>query len=159
MFGGETFDIKPDMITMAKQLSAAYQPISALMVNEEIYRAVVSETATIGTFAHGFTCGGHPVPAAVALETLKIYEERDIVGHVRRVAPAFEDGLKKLGQHPLVGEARGKGLVGALELVEDKATRKSFDPVASVAPYVGARAQAHGVTTRCLGDNVNLCPT
>jgi 4-aminobutyrate--pyruvate transaminase len=67
--------------------------------------------------------------------------------------------LKKLGQHPLVGEARGKGLVGALELVEDKATRKSFDPAAGVAAYVGQRAQAHGVLTRCLGDNVNLCPS
>jgi 4-aminobutyrate--pyruvate transaminase len=98
------------------------------------------------------------VPAAVALETLKIYEERDIVGHVRSIAPAFEDGLKKLGQHPLVGEARGKGLVGALELVEDKATHKNFDPLAGVSAYVGQRAQAHGVITRCLGDNVNLCP-
>jgi 4-aminobutyrate--pyruvate transaminase len=158
MFGCETFGIKPDMITMAKQLSAAYQPISALMINEKTYRAVVSESAAIGTFGHGFTYGGHPVAAAVALETLKIYEERDIVGHVRRVAPAFEDGLKRLGQHPMVGEARGKGLVGALELVEDKAMRKSFDPAAGVAAYVGARAQAHGVITRCLGDNVNLCP-
>lgn len=109
MFGCETFGIEPDMISMAKQLSAAYQPISALMINEKIYRAIVSESATIGTFGHGFTYGGHPVPAAVALETLRIYEERDIVGHVRRVAPAFEDGLKKLGQHPIVGEARGKG--------------------------------------------------
>ncbi len=94
----------------------------------------------------------------MALETLKIYEERDIVGHVRRVAPAFEDGLKRLGQHPLVGEARGKGLVGALELVEDKATRKSFDPAAGVAAYVSGRVQARGVITRVLGDNVNLCP-
>ena len=98
------------------------------------------------------------MPAAVALETLKIYEERDIVGHVRSIAPAFEDGLKKLGQHALVGEARGKGLVGALELVEDKTTRKNFDPAAGVAGYVGQRAQVHGVLTRCLGDNVNLCP-
>jgi 4-aminobutyrate---pyruvate transaminase len=158
MFGCETFGIEPDMITMAKQLSASYQPISALMINEKIYRAIVSESATIGTFGHGFTYGGHPVPAAVALETLKIYEERDIVGHVRRVARTFEDGLKKLGQHPMVGEARGKGMVGALELVEDKATRKSFDPAVGVAAYVGQRAQAHGVLTRCLGDNVNLCP-
>ena len=158
MFGCETFGIKADMITLAKQLSAAYQPISALMINEEIYHAIVSESAKIGTFAHGFTYGGHPVPAAVALETLNIYEERDIVGHVRRIAPAFEDGLKKLGRHPLIGEARGKGLVGALELVEDTATRRSFDPAAGVAAYVGERAQAHGVLTRCLGDNVNLCP-
>jgi 4-aminobutyrate--pyruvate transaminase len=127
MFGCETFRIEPDMITMAKQLSAAYQPISALMIIEKIYRAIVSESATIGTFVHGFTYGGHPVPAAVALETLKIYEERDIVGHVRRVAPAFEEGLKRLGQHPMVGEARGRGLVGALELVEDKVVVQTLE--------------------------------
>ena len=146
------------MITLAKQLSAAYQPISALMINEEIYHAIVSESAKIGTFAHGFTYGGHPVPAAVALETLKIYEERDIVGHVRRVSPAFQGELKRLGEHPLIGEARGMGLVGALEVVEDRATRKNFDPAAGVAAYVSGRVQAHGVITRVLGDNVNLCP-
>ena len=158
MFGCETFDIRPDMISVAKQLSAAYQPISALMINEKIYSALVSESAKIGTFGHGFTYSGHPVPAAVALETLKIYEERDIVGHVRRVSPAFQGELKRLGEHPLIGEARGMGLVGALEVVEDQATRKNFDPAAGVAAYVGTRAQAHGVITRCIGDNVNLCP-
>lgn len=158
MFGCETFGMKPDMISMAKQLSAAYQPISALMINEKIYRALVSESEKIGTFAHGFTYGGHPVAAAVALETLKIYEERDILGHVRQIMPGFQKGLRELGEHKLVGEARGKGLVGALELVEDKATRKNFDPAAGVAAYVGERAQAHGVLTRCLGDSVNLCP-
>ncbi len=158
MFGCETFGMKPDMITMAKQLSAAYQPISALMISERIYRALVSESEKIGTFAHGFTYGGHPVAAAVALETLKIYEERDILGHVREIVPAFQRGLRELGAHPLVGEARGMGLVGALELVEDKAARKNFDPARGVAAYAGERAQAHGVITRCMGDNVNLCP-
>jgi len=158
MFGSETFGLEPDMISMAKQLSAAYLPISALMINEKIYRAVTAESEKIGTFGHGFTYGGHPVSAAVALETLKIYEERDIVGHVRRVAPAFAAGLRQLGEHPLVGEARGKGLVGALELVEDKATRQNFDPAAGVAAHVGERALAHGLITRCLGDAVNLCP-
>jgi 4-aminobutyrate--pyruvate transaminase len=158
MFGCERFGMKPDMITMAKQLSAAYQPISALMINEKIYRAMVSESERIGTFAHGFTYGGHPVAAAVALETLKIYEERDILGHVRQIMPGFQRGLKELGEHPLVGEARGMGLVGTLELVQDKGTRKNFDPTFGVAAYAGERAQAHGVITRCIGDNVNLCP-
>jgi 4-aminobutyrate--pyruvate transaminase len=158
MFGCERFGMKPDMITMAKQLSAAYQPISALMISERIYRALVSESEKIGTFAHGFTYGGHPVAAAVALETLKIYEERDILGHVRQIIPGFQRGLRELGEHKLVGEARGKGLVGTLELVEDKATRRNFDPALGVLAYAGERAQAHGVMTRCMGDNVNLCP-
>ncbi len=158
MFGCESFGIRPDMISMAKQLSAAYQPISALMINEKIYQALVSQSGKIGTFGHGFTYGGHPVAAAVALETLKIYEDRDIVGHVRAIAPGFQAGLRQLGTHPLVGEARGMGLIGTLELVRDKNTREPFDPAWGVAAYAGKRAQSHGVITRALGDTVNLCP-
>ncbi len=158
MFGCETFGIKPDMISMAKQLSAAYQPISALMINEKVYRAIASESGAIGTFGHGFTYGGHPVATAVAVETLKIYEERDIVGHVRSIAPAFQAGMRELGNHPLVGEARGTGLIATLEVVRDKATKEPFDPPLEVATYAGKRAQAHGVITRALGDTVNLCP-
>lgn len=158
MFGSESFGMRPDMITMAKQLSAAYQPISALMISEKIHDAVVAESAKIGTFGHGFTYSGHPVAAAVALETLKIYEERDIVGHVRRVMPRFQGRLRALGEHPLVGEARGRGLIGTLELVRDKATGEPFDPAEGVAIHAGKRAQAHGVITRALGDTVNLCP-
>jgi 4-aminobutyrate---pyruvate transaminase len=158
MFGTETYRLQPDMITMAKQLSAAYQPISAIMINEKIYRATVLESEKIGTFGHGFTYGGHPVPAAVALETLKIYEERDILGHVRRLAPHFQEGVRRLGEHPLVGEARGVGLVAGLELVRDKASRENFAPADGVAAHVAMCAQAHGVITRGLGDVVNLCP-
>jgi 4-aminobutyrate---pyruvate transaminase len=158
MFGCETFGIKPDMMTMAKQLSAAYQPISALMINEKIYRALVVESEKIGVFGHGFTYGGHPVAAAVALETLKIYEERDILGHVRSIAPGFQMKLQELGRHELVGEARGVGLIGTLELVKDKSTRENFEPSEGVALYAGKRAQAHGVITRGMGDNLNLCP-
>jgi 4-aminobutyrate---pyruvate transaminase len=158
MFGCERFGIVPDMITMAKQPSAAYQPISALMISEKIYRALVAESGKIGTFSHGFTYGGHPVAAAVALETLKIYEERNIVGHVRAIAPAFQTALHAFADHPLVGEARGMGLIGTLELVADKATREPFDPSWGVAMHAGRRAQAHGVITRALGDTVNVCP-
>ena len=158
MFGCETFAIVPDMMSMAKQLSASYQPISALMINEKVYRALVSESEKIGTFGHGFTYGGHPVAAAVALETLKIYEERDILGHVRKVMPRFQAGVAELGKHPLVGEARGVGLIGTLELVKDKGTRENFPPAMGVALQVGKRAQAHGVITRGMGDNIHLCP-
>ena len=158
MFGTETFGLEPDMMTLAKQLSAAYQPISALMVNAKIFEAMVAESEKIGTFGHGYTYSGHPVAAAVALETLKIYEERDILGHVRDVAPGFQAALRRLGGHPLVGEARGVGLVGTLELVRDKATRENFPPVLAVAGQAGKFAQAHGVITRGMGDNFNLCP-
>ena len=158
MFGCETYGLKPDMITIAKQLSAAYLPIAAVMINDKVYRAMVKESEKIGTFGHGFTYGGHPVPAAVALETLKIYEERDIVGHVRRVGPHFQEGLRRLGKHPLVGEARGIGLAGGLELVKDKTTRGSFQPSDGVGIFAAKRAQAHGVITRGMGDTLVFSP-
>ncbi|EHK52902.1 aspartate aminotransferase family protein [Allomesorhizobium alhagi] len=158
MFGSDSFGLEPDMMSMAKQLSAGYQPISALMINEKVYNAVVKESAEIGTFGHGFTYSGHPVACAVALETLKIYEERDIVGHVRSVMPRFQSRLSALGDHPLVGEARGRGLIGTLELVRDKASKEPFDAALGIAAHAGKRAQVHGVITRALGDTVNLCP-
>jgi 4-aminobutyrate--pyruvate transaminase len=158
MFGCESFAIKPDMMSVAKQLSAAYQPIAALMINQKIYDAIRVESEKIGTFGHGFTYGGHPVATAVALETLKIYQERDIVGHVRSVMPGFQSRLHSLAGHPLVGHARGMGLIGTLELVKDKSTKEPFDPSWGVAAHVGRRAQAHGLITRALGDTVNFCP-
>jgi 4-aminobutyrate--pyruvate transaminase len=158
MFACQTYNLQPDMISIAKQLSAAYMPISALMVNEKVYRGLITESEKVGVFAHGFTYGGHPVPAAVAVETLKIYEERDMVGHVRRVGPHFQARLKGLGKHPLVGEARGVGLIGGLELVKNKETREAFAPTDGVGIYAAKRAQAHGVITRGMGDTLGFSP-
>ena len=158
MFGSETFGMKPDMISVAKQLSAAYMPISALMINERIAEALVDQSRKIGTFSHGFTYGGHPVAAAVALETLRIYEEDGIVDHVRSVAPCFQKRLRRLGEHPIIGEARGVGLVGAIEFVSDKATREPFPVEWAPAAFAGRRALAHGVITRGFGDVLSLCP-
>jgi len=158
MFGTETFGLKPDMMVVAKALSSAYLPISAVMINEKIYKALVTESEKIGTFGHGFTYSGHPVPSAVALETLKIYEERDIIGHVRRVMGPMQAGLQRFADHPLVGEVRGVGLIGAIELVADKKTRKPFDPKLGVGPYLAKRAQEHGVILRALVDSIGFCP-
>ena len=99
------------------------------------------------------------MPAAVALETLKIYEERDIVGAVRRVGPRMQAGIRSYADHPLIGEARGIGLIGAVEIVRDKATKESFDPKAGVAAYLVRRAQHHGVILRNMpGDIVAFSP-
>ena len=114
MFGSETFGLEPDIMTVAKALSSAYLPISATIVSEPIYRALAEESARIGTFAHGFTYSAHPVCCAVALETLALYEERDILGHVQKVAPRLQDGLRRCADHPLVGEVRGTGLIAGL---------------------------------------------
>ncbi len=159
MFGCETFGIRPDMMVLAKALSSGYQPISALLVSDTIYQAVADASARLGLFGHGYTYSGHPVAAAVALETLKIYAERDIVARVRDVAPHFQARLRALGKHPLVGEARGVGLIGAIELVADKTSRQSFPPGAAVAAHLVGRAQQYGVIIRSVpGDIVAFSP-
>ena len=114
MWGTQTYGMKPDMITCAKALSSSYIPIAALMISEPIYQAMVKESEKLGLFGHGSTYGGHPVAAAVALETLNIYEERDIVGRVRALGPRFQDGLRRHADHPLIGEVRGVGLVAVI---------------------------------------------
>ena len=158
MFGLETFDIKPDMVVMAKQLTSAYQPMSATVISEAIYDALVRESEKIGVFAHGFTYSGHPVAAAVGLETLKIYEDRRILEHVRSVMPYFQQRLRQLGAHPLVGEARGMGLIGALELVQDKPSKMPFDTAVAAGALAAELALENGLIIRAAGDALALCP-
>lgn len=153
-FGTQVFDLQPDLMTVAKMMTSAYVPMSALFVSEAIYQSVADASAAVGTFGHGYTYSGHPLACAVALETLRIYEDEDVIGHVQRVAPRLQAGLQKLGAHPLVGQARGLGLIGALELAEDPATRKPFDPKRGVGAHLVQRAQAHGLILRVLGGDV-----
>ena len=159
MFGSQTFGIEPDIMTCAKALTSGYMPMSATLVSAPIYEVLLAQSDKLGIFGHGYTYSAHPVPAAVALETLRIYEERDIVGHVRRVGPRLQAGLRRVGEHPLVGEARGIGLIGALELVRDRNTRANFDPKAAVGAYLVKRAQAHGAILRNMaGDVIAFSP-
>ena len=157
-FGCELFGIEPDMVTCAKGLSSGYMPISAVMMSEAIWQACYGQSGKLGVFGHGFTHSGHPVAAAVALETLAIYEELDTVGHVRRLAPLLQDGLRRFAGHALVGEVRGMGFIGALELVADQATGRSFAPAANVGLFVEQRCHAHGVILRALGDTLGVAP-
>ena len=159
MFGTNTFNLQPDIMTMAKGLSAGYLPISATLVSGNLYDILMQQSDKLSIFGHGYTYSAHPVPAAVALETLKIYEERDIVAAVRRVGPRMQAGIRSYADHSLIGEARGIGLIGAVELVRDKATRQSFDPKAGIAAHLVRRAQQLGVIVRNLpGDIVAFCP-
>ena len=159
MFGTQTFNLQPDIITVAKALSAGYLPISGTLVSDALYDILVTQSDKLGIFGHGYTYSSHPVPAAVALETLKIYEERDIVAAVRRVGPRLQEAIRSYSGHPLIGEARGIGLIGAMELVRDKATKERFDPKAGVAAYLVRRAQQHGVILRNMpGDIIAFCP-
>lgn len=157
-WGTETFGLQPDIMTMAKQLSAGVLPISAILINQKVYEALRDNSAKNGVFGHGITYSGHPVCAAVALETLKIYEERKIVDRVRDLSPIFLRELHRFQDHPLVGETRGVGLVGAVELVKDKATRQSFDASLAVGPNLVRMAHDHGLIIRAVGDSLAFCP-
>jgi len=158
MWGCETFDLKPDMISCAKALSAGMQPISALMVNQRVYEAMLDESRKLGNFAHGFTYAGHPVTTAVAVETLKIYEEMDMLGHVRTVGPHLQAAIGAFRDHPLVGDVRGVGMIVALEMVADKATGAPFDPALKVGGRVEQAARKHGLIARFIGDRVAFSP-
>ncbi len=158
LFGCETFDIQPDTMTLAKALSASHAPISALMINEEMFQAIKRYGDELGIFGHGSTYSGHPVCVAVALETLNIYEQDRIVDHVHAVAPRFMQRLKAMEKHPLIGEARGVGLIGAVEMVADKNEKKTFDSELKVGPRANAMAQERGLILRARGDALTICP-
>ena len=158
-FGAGTYGFEPDSMSIAKAMSSAYLPISAVLLSPELADIVEQESGKIGTFGHGFTYSGHPVSSAVALRTIEIYQRRDVVGHVRHVAPLFQKRLAALADHPLVGEASGIGLIGAIELVADKATKTNFDPAKQAGATLTGFAQEEGLIVRALlGDRVALCP-
>jgi 4-aminobutyrate---pyruvate transaminase len=158
-FGSETLGFQPDGISLAKALTSGYVPMAALTVNEAMYQALLEESRKIGTFGHGFTYSGHPVAAAVALKTLEIYARERLFEQAAQKAPQFRARLGELGEHPLVGEARGLGLIGAVELVADKTTKRSFDPKAAVAARAVRFAEEEGLIVRFLaGDIVSICP-
>jgi 4-aminobutyrate--pyruvate transaminase len=158
LWGCETYGIQPDMLTCAKQLTASYQPLSALLVSDRIHAAMLEGSRRNGSLGHGYTYGGHPVACAVALETLAIYEERDIVGHVRRVSPAFLGGLDAFRAHPLVGDVRGVGLIAGVELVADKATKAPFPAAAKAGALVMDKAHGEGLIVRAIGDRIAFTP-
>jgi 4-aminobutyrate--pyruvate transaminase len=158
MFGCDTYGIRPDLMTVAKALSSSYMPISATLMSSRIYEGLVEGSKRNGSFAHGVTYAGHPVASAVAVEALKIYEERDIAGQVREVSPRFLRRLLALDAHPLVAGARGVGLIGAVELVRDKASRAPFDPASGVQARLAEAVLEEGLITRALRDTVALCP-
>jgi 4-aminobutyrate--pyruvate transaminase len=157
-WGSETFGIRPDILVCSKGLSSGYLPISAVLINEAIYQGLVDESRKIGVFGHGFTQSGNPTCAAVALRTLELMDERNLLEHVRAVAPRFQARLQAFADHPLVGEARGVGLLGGLELVADKNTKASFDPARKVGIYLSERARELGLIVRSLNDTVAFCP-
>jgi putrescine aminotransferase len=154
IWGHETMGIQPDIIAMAKGLSSGYLPISAVAVSADIIKVM----KTGGDFVHGYTYSGHPVCAAVGLKTLEIYERDQIFQRAAALAPKFQSRLRSFLDHPLVGEARGVGMIGALEFVSNKATKAGFTPYGSIGTYCFERCHVHGLIPRNVGDGIALCP-
>jgi 4-aminobutyrate--pyruvate transaminase len=158
LWGAQAFGMRPQTLTAAKALSSAYLPISAVIVPEFLYAPMIAASGEVGLFGHGFTYSGHPVAAAVALRALGIYEERKLYEHVRAMAPQFQAALTALASHPLVGDTRGIGLVGACELVQNKTTKALFDAKLAVGAKCMHYCQGHGLIVRAIGDVIALCP-
>jgi 4-aminobutyrate--pyruvate transaminase len=158
-FGCAKYGFEPDSASIAKALSSAYLPVSAVLVSPEMTELIDREAKRLNVLGHGLTYGGHPVTTAVALRTIEIYQRRDIVGHVRHVAPVFLQRLEQLREHPLVGEARGVGLIAGIELVADKKTKARFDPARQVNQAATNFAEDSGLIVRPLPvDRLALCP-
>jgi 4-aminobutyrate--pyruvate transaminase len=157
-FGSETLNYRPAMMSLGKGLTAGYLPMAAVLVADDIYQVIAENSARIGVFGHGFTHSGNPTCAAVALEAIRIYEERALVPHAAAMGKRLARKLAPLRDHPLVGEVRGIGLLAGVELVADKATRRAFDPALRVGAYADRRALTHGLITRALGNTLALCP-
>ncbi|CAN7175777.1 aspartate aminotransferase family protein [Bosea sp. LjRoot237] len=159
MFGTTTYKMKADTLSCAKALTSAYFPLSAVLINEPVYEVLVDQSKKIGTFGHGNTYAGHPVGCAVAVKTLEIYQRDRIIEHVRKVEPKFLQRLTRLAEHPLIGEARGVGLIGGIEFVKDKASKAQFEAKKGVALKSTSFAQEEGLILRALGgDRVAFCP-
>ncbi len=158
-FGCTAFDFRPDTLSCAKALTSAYFPLSAIFIPEHVNDILVDQSRKIGTFGHGNTYSGHPVGCAIALKTLEIYKRDKIIEHVRTVSSRFLARLERLAEHPLVGEARGVGLIGGIELVKDKPSKEQFEVKKGVAAKSCAFAQEEGLIVRPLsGDRVAFCP-
>jgi 4-aminobutyrate--pyruvate transaminase len=154
MFGCNTYGIEPDIMTVSKQISSSYMPLSALLMNDRVYQPIADESNRIGTFGHGFTASGHPVATAVALENLAIIEERDLVGNARRLAPLFQERLRALGEHELAIETRGVGLIGAVELGHEKFA----DRPGALGAMANQAMLKRGLISRNMGDALAFCP-
>ncbi len=155
-FGCTTMGIKPDMMSLAKQLSSAYLPISAAVVKGDIYQAMIEPSNQLGVFGHGYTYSGHPVACAVSLKTLEIYQRDEIFARAASVGEYLQAGLQQFAGHPLVGEVRGRGLIAAVDL-HNRAKDEAFP---ATVPYRLQQAcQDHGLILRAVGGTaIAFCP-
>ncbi len=155
-FGSDTYNIRPDLMPMAKGMSSGYLPISAVMVHDRVADVLIEEG---GEFNHGFTYSGHPVAAAVALANIEILKREKIVETVgNETGPYLQSRLRELEDHPLVGEIRGIGLIAAIEMAKDKNTRQLFDPSGDAGVICRNHCLNNGLIMRATGDSMLISP-
>jgi putrescine aminotransferase len=155
-FGSDYFDLEPDLMPVAKGLSSGYLPIGGVIISDRVADVIINQC---GEFAHGFTYSGHPVCAAVALETIRILQDEKIVENVRdNLAPYLNEQWLTLQDHPLVGEARSLGMVGALELVKDKKTRERFSTTGATGALCRDFCVKNGIVMRAVGETMIISP-
>lgn len=159
VFGCETMGIEPTTMSIAKALSSAYLPISAVVIPDFMFEAFERATQETKMFGHGFTYSGHPVSAAVAVRNLELMQEWEIFEHVKKMEPLFQERLHGFSNHPLVGNTRGVGLIGAVELVQNKESGEAFPASAAVGQYCMDQCREHGLINRVIaGDSLAFCP-
>lgn len=158
MFACEAEGVTPDVMTVAKGLTAGYVPMGAVLLSEAVYAGIADGAAPDAVIGHGYTYSGHPVSAAVALEVIRLYES-GILANGQAVGRLFEAGLARLASHPLVGEARARGMLGALELVSSKAGKTPFDPAVKLSDRLFANGYRNGILFRAFADGtIGLAP-
>ena len=157
-FGATTYNMRPQMASLAKALSSAYIPLSAAIIEGDMFEAMVDQANQVGVFGHGYTYGGHPVACAVGSKVIEIYERDKLFDHARDVGAYMQSKIREFADHPLVGEVRGVGMIGAVELVANKETRQAFADN-SVGGYCQKQCEKNGLIVRAMGGNsIALCP-
>ncbi len=157
-FGCQTMGFNPQLVSLAKQLSSAYLPISASVIPEYMHEAMIEPSSKVGVFGHGYTYTGHPAACAAALKTLEIYKRDNLFEHAAEMGEYLQTRLKEFDSHPLVGEVRGRGLLAAVELVANKHSGEAFNDT-SVGAYAKQACQDNGLLIRAVGGNsIAFCP-
>lgn len=154
LFACEEEHVTPDIMTVAKGLTSGYAPMGAVLLSEQIYTGIADGKNKDGVVGHGGTYSAHPVSAAIALEVLRLYHDEGLLDNGVAQAPRFAQGLQKLSNHPLVGDVRHRGLLGALELVADKSTGRGFDPALRLSERISKIAYQNDIIFRAFDDNI-----
>ncbi|GIX12101.1 MAG: aspartate aminotransferase family protein [Paracoccaceae bacterium] len=158
IWGCQTYDFMPDAIISSKNLTAGYFPMGAVILGPELATALTEAAEEVEEFVHGFTASGHPVGCAVALKAIDVVLREGLFENLRAVAPRFQERLRALADLPHIGEARGVGLMGALEAVADKDTKEPFPAELSISERIANTCMDNGLICRPLGQAIVLCP-